>query len=288
LDIRGEYLAIAVNNSATMATTTRGIVFYWDGTSSTYNFFTETLEGGISAIQANQESMWMFSGSAGNIYIDNGRVTKVKRIPFITEGKTIYIYPGATANLAGQLVFGTAGGTSTTVYRGVYEYGSSDKNYPASLNFGYPTSDGLVQGTNKFVGSVITVGPQIYVGWENNGASTRGIDLLSTSNLQTSVTYESRVLSLAREAGISRIKVIFEPLASGESITVKYKADRQSSWQSYGSAISFTADGAITTKTINKEFRATDFEFQLTLAGSTSDMPTAHKVIVEYDEEERI
>lgn len=286
IDVRGEYAAIAVNNSADITKATRGLIFYWDGTSSTYNFFNEVMEGGgISSIQANQDSVWCFPGNAGNIYIDTGRVSKVKRIPFVGRGKTIYVYPGADANFRGNLTFGVAGGTSTTAYRGVYEFGQPSKDYPYALNFSYPISTGTVQGTGVEIGAIHAVGPQIYVGWKDG--STYGIDLLSTSTVQTSVTYESRVLSLAKQGKFLWIKVFCEPLASGESITTKYKADKATSWTAFDAAMSYTADGAITYKLLNEELSATDFQFQLTLAGSAT-MPTVHKVIVAYDEEERL
>jgi hypothetical protein len=281
LDVRGEYLAIAVNDNSDLTKATRGWVYYWDGTSSTYNFFNEVQDGGgISSIQANQDSVFIFPGNAGNIYLDTGRVTKIKRLPFVGK-QTIYVYPGADCNFRGLLTFGVASGTSTTVKRGVYELGQPDINYPTSLNLSYPISTGTKSGTGVEIGAVYAVGPQIYVGWKDS--TTYGVDLLSASTNQLSVVYETRMVNLPTKGVFNRFKLFCKPLASGESITLKYDADQSGSWTSLGTA-TYAADGAVTAKLLTDEFKANDVQFQVTLAG-TSTMPTVSKLIVGYSEE---
>jgi hypothetical protein len=281
LEVRGEYLAIAVNDNADLAKSTRGWIYYWDGTSSTYNFFNEVQEGGgISSIQANQDSVFIFAGNAGNIYLDTGRVSKIKRLPFVGK-QTIYVNPGADCNFRGLLTFGPAGGTSTTVKRGVYEFGQPNINYPTSLNFSYPISTGTMTGTGVEVGAVLNVGPQIYVGWKD--AATYGVDLLSATVNQLSVVYESRMVNLPTKGIFNRFKLFFKPLAANESIELKYDPDQTGSYTSLGTA-THTADGAITTKLITGEFKANDCQFQIVMTGTTT-MPTVTKLVVGYDEE---
>lgn len=284
--VRGDYLAIAVNDSAVIddsnSRAVRGVVFYWDGTSSNYNFFSEIPEGGgISSIQASQEKLYIFPGSYGNIYVDTGRITKIKRIPYMGQGNTLYVYPGGTCNFNGLLTFGVAGGTSTTAYRGVYEYGSIDNNYSKALNLSYPLSTGTVTGTGVSIGAVFPFNQKLYVGWKDG--SSYGYDTLSTSVQQTTTYYESRVISFSKEASIERIKVICDTLASGDSIDVDYKADREATWKDYGT-LTFASDGAITKKALQKNIRATDFEIRLTLTSG----PTIYKIIIEYNEEARL
>ena len=280
IGVMGDYLAIAVNNAEDISRATRGVLFFWDGTSSTYNFFSEVTEP-ISSIQANQDSVYIFAGGAGNIYLYNGRVTKIKNIPFMGQGKLAYVYPGADTNYRGQLHFGLAGGDSATAYREVYSYGKPNKNYPDTLNIEYPISTGTVQTTDVDIGAVKAVGNALYVGWADDTAD--GVDKLGTS-LQTAVTYESRIFSLDSEGAFKRFKLFCEPLASGETITLKYKADQISSWTSIGT-LSHTSDGVISYKKFsrfNNEIRATDIQFQILLAGS-STMPTVTKLTADYD-----
>jgi hypothetical protein len=180
-----------------------------------------------------------------------------------------------------MLTFGVADGTSTTVKRGVYEFGQPNLNYPTSLNFSYPISTGTTSGTGMDIGAITAVGNQIYVAWKD--ATAYGVDQLSTTVNQLSVVYETRMINLPTMGIFNRFKLFFKPLASGETITLKYDKDQSGSWTTLGSA-TFAADGAITTKLITGEFKANDTQFQITLAGTTT-MPTVTKLVVGYDEE---
>jgi len=284
IDIMGEYLAIAVNDSEDILAAKRGFIALWDGTSTTYNFFTEVPEGGgISAIQANQDSILIFAGGKGNIYLYNGKANKIKKIPYIGAGQTVYVLPGATTNHNGMCHFGLSGGTSTTAYRGVYSWGKSELGFPDALNFEYPLSEGTTTGVNTWCSAVKDIGDRLYVGWKVG--STYGIDLVSTSTLQTSVIYESLIVTTNKPADCTRQKLYFKPLASGESITLEVKAN-QGSWVEAGSA-SYASDGAVTTKLLNYEFGFNDLEIRVTLAGS-STMPSLSKIVLEYEEDNNL
>ena len=204
IGVMGEYAVLAVNDNEDITQAKRGFLFFWDGTSSTYNFFTEVLEGGgISSIQANQENVFVFAGSSGNIYKYNGATNKVKKIPYIGDGKTVYVYPGAETNYKGLCLFGLAGGTSTTAYRGVYSYGSPEIGYSDGLNFEYPISTGTVTGTGVSIGAMQTIGSDLYVGWKDG--TSYGVDKLSTTTNQLSVTYESLVVTTNNPNAIGKL-----------------------------------------------------------------------------------
>ena len=279
IGVMGEYAVIAVNDNENITQAKRGWLFFWDGTSSTYNFFTEVLEGGgISSIQANQEAVFVFAGS--NIYRYNGATNKIKKIPYIGEALTAYVYPGAETNYKGLCLFGLAGGTSTTAYRGVYSFGQPEIGYPEGLNFEYPISTGTVQGTGLEIGAIQSVGSDLYVGWKDG--SSYGMDKLSTTVNQLSVDYQSLIVTTNNPNAITREKLFFKPLASGEVITLQIKID-QGTWETVGTA-SYATDGAVTTKLFAHGFRCDDLEVRVTLTGS-STMPSVSKIIFEYDEE---
>jgi len=281
LGVMGEYLVLAVNDNEDITQAKRGWLYFWDGTSSTYNFFTEVLEGGgVSSIQANQEAIYIFTGS-GNIYRYNGATNKIKKIPYIGQSSTIYVYPGAETNYKGLCLFGLAGGTSTTVYRGVYSWGQPEIGYPEGLNFEYPISAGVTQGTTVDIGCVQSIGNDLYIGWKSG--TTYGVDKLSTTTNQLSVSYESLVVTTTNPNAITREKLFFKPLASGESITVYIKINQASTWTEIGNA-SYTNDGAVTIKLLNYEFRCDDLEIKVVLTG-TSTMPSLSKIVFEYEEE---
>jgi len=279
----GSYLAIGVNDGADPATATRGLVFLWDGTSSTYNDFVSVDDGPINAILGRQNKLFIWAGHKGNIYVYAGGVQKIKKVPFVGDKKTIYTYPGTTSNWEGMVCFGLAGGTSATVYREVYSWGRPNKNYPDVLNIEFPISTGTVKTTDVDIGAVKAIGNSLYIGWKDD--TDYGVDLVSTTTNQLSVTWESRIFSLTKLGTFRGFRLFFKPLASGETLTLKYKADLQSSWQTIGTA-TYASDGAITHKFFSKfgsVIQAMDIQFQITLAG-TSTMPTVYKLSAMYDE----
>lgn len=285
IDVRGEYAVIAVNDNRS----DRSALFYWDGASATYNFVNEITENGaIGAIKATQDGVWILMNSSGNVYLDAGRVNLVKTIPFIGSGAGVLFLPGSVANYKGDLVFGAYTTSSTTVYQGIYRLGQISKNYPLTLSFAYPISTGSVQGATKIViGGVHVFMGKLWVGWSDStsGSAVYGVDWISNENYQTSVTYESRILSLTRQASVRRAKLFFKPLRTGESITLKYDDDQGGTWHDFDSAVSYTSDGTITYKVLNQEFVASDMQFQITLAGTATSMPTVTKLVIEYEEE---
>jgi len=284
LGVMGEYMVLAVNDNEDITQAKRGFLFFWDGTSSTYNFFTEVLEGsGISSIQANQEAVYIFAGSSGNIYKYNGATSKVKKIPYIGQGSTVYVYPGAETNFKGMCFFGLAGGTSTTAYKGIYSFGSPEIGYPDGLNLESYISTGTTQGTTLNIGAIKAIGSDLYVGWQDN--TTYGIDKLSTSTNQLSVDYQSLVVTTTFPMSVTRQKLFFKPLASGEVITLQIKKD-QGTWETVGTA-SYASDGAVTQKLFAYGFRCVDLEVRVTLTG-TSTMPSVSKIIFEYENEDNL
>jgi hypothetical protein len=284
ISVMGEYAVLAVNDNEDITLAKRGLLFFWDGTSTTYNFMSEVNEGGgISSIQADQNSVFIFASGKGNIYKYNGIPNKVKKIPYIGSGSTIYIYPGADTNFNGKCYFGLAGGTSTTAYRGIYSWGQPELGYPAGLNLENAISTGTTQGTGVDIGAVKSIGNDMYVGWKDG--TSYGIDKLSTTTNNLSVTYDSLIVTTNKPINITREKLFFKPLASGESITLWVKLD-QGSWIEAGSA-SYVSDGAVTSKLLNYSFVCNDLEVRVVLAG-TSTMPSLFKIIIEHSEDENL
>jgi hypothetical protein len=279
----GEYLAINVLNLNSLQTASKSFIFFWDGTSTTYNFFTEVKCGGpVSAIHGEQESLLIFPYLGGSVYRYDGTTRKLKKIPRVNRSGG-HVMPGATTNFEGIVHFGLSqAGTSSDAHDGVYSFGTTDMGIPESLNYEYSPSCGSGSGHTVYVGAIRTIGTDIYVGWKDETAGTQGIDKLSTTTYQTSVTYESLIITTNKPMAVTRQKLFFKPLASGESITLEVKKD-QGNWETAGTA-SYSADGAVTTKLLNYEFRCNDFEFRVTLSGS-STMPSLSKVIFEYEED---
>jgi hypothetical protein len=289
IDVMGDYACIAVNDAEDITKATRGILFFWDGSSSTFNFFSELNEGGgISSIQANQDSVVINAGLIGNLYLYTGKNNKIKRVPFVGRGKTAYVYPGANCNFNGMTHFGISNGTSTNVYRGVYAYGQPELDYPNSLNFEYQISTQTTTGTTLQIGCLFPFGNQLFVSWKD--ASTYGMDLLSTTDLQPTLSYKTRLISFDQEVEFTRFKIFFDTLTAGLDIKLYRYADRGG--QTLLGRANYEIDGGLTNKLFEGTdigFRATDVQFELALnniiptaTGTVTTMPTVSKLLVEY------
>jgi len=281
LGVMGQYLAIAVNDAEDLDESTRGFIFFWDGTSTTYNFFVETIEP-VSAIQANQDSVYIFTGSSGNVYLYTGSLNKIKRVPFMPRGEKIYVNPSSTTNFEGLVHFGLADGDSGSVYRGIYTWGQPELNYSKSLNMPFPISTGTLQEVDLNIGAVKAIGSDLWIAWDDDGSY--GVDLLS-SNFQTQAIYESRIFSMPTEASFVRYKLYFESLAADESIEIKYKADYAGSWTSIGTA---STDGDTFKLFSSPEVRATDMQFRIELNGTTSAVPTLTKFVAQFERTQKL
>ena len=231
-----EYLAIGVWQGTSITDFDKGWIFFWDGISETYNHFISVPEGGINAMFGSNEALFIIAGYTGELLVYTGGLTaqKLKRVPRIENNEYIEIAPGAMTMWRTLLTFGTNLLTdSTNVHQGVYTYGTKNENYPYSLGFSYPLSLGDQTSTNVKIGAVYPSGQDLYVGWQNSNAY--GIDKISTSNSPYSTgTIEMLIKDLNKLGKISyplTFRADFEPLNEGESIVIKYKADRESSWE---------------------------------------------------------
>lgn len=230
-----EYLAIGTWKGTNIYDYDSGRVFFWNGTSSTYDFYIDVPEGGINAMFGSKGYLYIWAGYSGDLLLYQGgdEAQKIKRLPNITTDKYVEVLPGAATMWRSLVHFGIAGNSdSTAIHRGTYTWGSLNRNYPASLGFDYPLSLGDTTSSSVKIGMVAASGQNLYVSWQNQ--NVYGVDKISVSNNPyTSATYESLISDLGylpRKKLPLVARIDFEPLISGQSVSVKYKADRESSW----------------------------------------------------------
>lgn len=277
LEVRGDFLYIGAFRGSSVTSEEQGALFAWDGTSTTWNSVEFINESGVNAILNHGDTLFLWAGTRGNMYqLVNGNYVKLKRIPNIGDGKVAEVYPGAVTAFNGIVHFGAAGSTdSTTLYNGVYTWGRAEKNYPDVLNYDYPISTGTTQGTTLLIGAVKSVSPtKLYVGWRDG--ANYGIDLISTTTKQSNTILESLIEDFDtpyRRKTFKDLKILTAPLASGDTITVKCKRDRESSWQTLGT-FTFAADGAVVSKKIPMKvsgnyIKCYELQIQLTITGAS-------------------
>jgi len=266
--------------------------FLWDGYSSKYNY-SRTLKGedGINAAVMDDEgAILIFAGKQGDVYqlssID-APLVKLKQLPRIEKDKTIEVYPQAVENYQGRSLFGFSSGTSATAERGVYSRASAGKDYSKVFNMDYAISTETTTGTTLQIGNLLAIDTNtLMIGWRD--ASTYGMDKVDGSSVQATALYES----LIHDAGkpfmrkyYKNFKIILGAnLATGEAITLSYKADQAASWTSIGT-MTFASDGAIKEKRLKTDIKAAELELQLSITASGSTAPKVDALAVVFSEE---
>ena len=273
LEVKGDLLFIGAWRGTAITDYEQGAIFSWDGTATTWNSVEFINESGVNALFNQSDTLYISAGTRGNLYVfSGGKFVKIKRIPNIGAGKTIEIFPGAMTGFNGIFHFGLSGASpssaSTTVAQGIYTWGQPEKNYPTVLNFDYPISTGTASGSGMNIGAVYGASPTVLlVGWKD--ASTYGIDQISTSTLQTSVTYESLIYD-AKAPYLPKLFKEIRIVTNGSgTVAVSYKADRASSYTSLT-----LASGSLSTTTyliypFNDStgfIRANELQIKLTLS----------------------
>jgi len=287
----GDWVAIAAVRGTNIYDYSNGKVFFWDGTESNYNFFINIPEGEPNALLGLDNMLFVIAGGRGKMYlagITSGETEPIKTLPDVGRGKFIEIYPGAITTWDGLLRMGVAGaGDSATIQRGVFSYGALNKNYARSLSFDFPISTGNETGTGVNIGALYATGPNdFYVSWKDG--SSYGVDKIDTTALQSSAYIETRIGDMGiphRKKKIVNHQLNFEPLAVGESLTLKYKREREVSWQTVTEgATDFATYGAIKTKTYpGSKYQAAEVQYRIELAASGSTSPNLKNLVVEFD-----
>lgn len=279
-----EYLAIGTWKGTNITDFDKGRVYFWDGTADTYNFYIDIPEGGVNALLGTKGALYIWAGYNGDILMYSGGLVaqKIKRVPKVTTDKYVEVFPGAVDMWRSLVHFGVSGNSdSSVIEKGVYTWGSLNRNFPDALGFDYPCSHLQTTGTGVKIGMVQALGQQLLIGWQN-GTSYAVDNVAVDASPYLSATYESLITDLGK---ISQkkyplvLRVDFEPLATGETVNLKYKADRETSWKT--NTIEDTV-GARSTRMIIKE-QINEVQLAVDLATSVSTSPVVTGISLESE-----
>ena len=281
-----EYLAIGTWKGTNIYDYDEGRIFFWDGIADTYNFYIDVPEGGINALLGTRGLLYIWAGYSGDMLIYSGgeAAQKVKRLPKVTTDKYVEIFPGAVSTWRSLIHFGVGGNSdSTVIEKGVYTWGSLNRNYAESFGYGYPLSVEARTGTDLKVGMVKASGQDLLIGWQ--AGASYGVDKVAVDNAPfATATYEALVAdlgSVAEEKYPLILRTDFEPLVTGESITVKYKIDRESEWRE--TLVEDTVDADYVRLPIKAQ--AKEISVGLDLQTSVSTSPTVIGITLESEVE---
>lgn len=281
-----EYLAIGCMKGTNIYDFDSGRVYFWDGISTTYNFYIDVPEGGVNALLGSRGKLFVWPGYQGDMLIYQGGETadKMKRLPYSSADKYIEIYPGAVTMWKSILHFGAGASDSTTFQRGVYSYGAINVRYNDSLSFDFINSGGTYLDSVT-IGMCMVVNKKLLIGYKDG--ISYGVDYVDASNSPATtgtiegILQDDNLTWKTKEA--LTVVATFIPLNSGESVTVKYKLDRDTSWTS---APAVTTVGATQAKLLispNDSARCKEYQWAVDLATSVSTSPQLINVGIEVD-----
>ena len=283
-----EYLAIGVWLGTDITDYETGYVFFWDGIKDTYNHYIPIPEGGVNAMYGLGDVLFIVAGYTGEIlvYSGVGAAQKLNKIPNIESDEYIEVAPGAINMWRTYLHYGSDYNTdSESVFKGVYSIGTSNRSYPTSMGFDYPTSLGDQTSSGVKIGMIYPSGQNLYISWQNN--NTYGIDRVNTANnvYANAELYSliNDVQSISKEKYPLILRADFERLKAGESIGVKYKLDRNDLWST--SVTQSTLNATSLRFRIPK--RCKEIQYGVELATTSTTSPKLIGVTLEVEREER-
>lgn len=242
LAVQNEFLAIAAGRTTTTATgdPQAGIIFFWDGTSPTYNYDVRIPEGNPQCLHEYKNVLYYYAGGAWyTITGPASQPVKIRTMPgtdteYSGTDQTITVNPyAATVRRGIHLMGWPSVSTDTNINFGVYSWGAIDKNFPDSFGYSYILSSGTknyTESNNLQIGMVKAFGDLLHVSWQDANNGTFGVDVINNSSAPaTNSIWESRIFDngfVAREKLGIYTQVTCLELPDDASFVIKYSINR--------------------------------------------------------------
>lgn len=237
----GKYIAIALAPVSTFNGTSK--VALWDGTSTDVQEIIdwgegelrvlETIEGYIVGITDRYLNNSVGAGKGSMlIQVYSGGTPQVMKEVFTQalSGKTMPLSKAVRNNrvfFCAKIMTNSAG---TEYNEGIWSFGRKNVNYPFTL-----TLDQIDENVNtNGIQSFGTAGNYFFIAHSNDGS----LDKTNDSAVYTFTSiYESQIFNFGDADSDKRlefVRISFRRLATGESFTVKMKADDATAWTTIG------------------------------------------------------
>lgn len=238
LAVFNEYLVIATERVSTTGTPQEGAIFYWDGLSDTYNYFTKIPEGSPESIHEYENVVWYVA--AGTWYAITSVAatpTKIRRLPgsenvYTASNTPTKIYPyGATVRYGIHLIGWPSTTANESLPYGVYSWGRPDDTQHNAFGYSYVLSTGSrfkTSTNNLTIGMVKNWGNILHISWRDG--DTYGVDVVDSNSAPASFSYwESLIFDngyVTKQKLASNITIKWLPVQDGVRFRIKYSIDR--------------------------------------------------------------
>jgi len=239
ITIFNEYAAIACERTTTGNNTPQeGIIFYWDGLASTYNYFTRIPEGSPEAIHEHNNAIYYVAG--GNWYVITSVAATPEKIRRLPGSENIYTASNVQTRVypyVGTVRYGIhlLGWPSTTgnpeIPYGVYSWGRVDYSQPNSFGYSYLLSTGSQFHTdtnNLTIGMVKNFGNILHISWRDG--SDYGVDVVDANSVPAgfskweSLIEDNKIVTKQKLA--SYVEAHWLEIQDGVEIVLKYSINR--------------------------------------------------------------
>lgn len=243
VDHTNEYVVVALGKTSTTNSLTpqEGLIAFWDGSSSTYNYYLEISEGTPYGLHTYENVIYYF---AGGVWYELASPTTlpqpIRMMPgadteFSGTNSPIVVYPyAATTRRNVQLLGYPSKTTNTSVNFGVYSYGSLYGITAASFGYNYVLSTGSQNysgGNNLRIGMVKNFGDILHVSWQDSLNGGYGVDsVTNASNPASTAIWQSLIADMGY-AGKFKSGLFVEAyysLPAGATLQLGYSLDRGS------------------------------------------------------------
>jgi len=285
MDKTDEYIVVTCYKGASIDEAEESRIFYWDTISPSWNFFTDsTSVGAGNAITNSGNKLRGIYGNRGILYEgDRPFSKKFSKIPKLGRGKKVNVYPSAITNFDNITLIGIGGSTddATGLEQGIYAFGSEGANFQDVLVLLHTISTGTTQGTTVKIGFVKVVGEDLYFSWRDD--TVYGVDKITTGALAVaSGIYEGLIFdgnSVDKQKLALKVKAECETLLTNETLSVKSKLDRTTSFTAGDNAVA-----GETGATQSLYIRFKELEAGFTLSSSDGTFPKVTELSLEFND----
>ena len=263
--------------------------YLWDGVSDDYNQFFSFRGMAVHAVAEKASFDVVLAGERPVLLASTGLDYQVlKQMPgFPGSNSATFNHNCMTAGES-LVYFGATESGTNIMNRGVWSWGSKDKDYPQTLGNEYTTSNG---SATDCVAATHYSGGHIYFGWKNG--STYGIDEVNLSLYEPTGEIVTRAWdggAANQKKEIVAARMAFKKLADGEQIDLFLRRNLDTTWGSsvLTAAYSDTADRNINykelpTNAIGDPFNFIEAKVQLTAGTNHGTTPTLTDLVIDSD-----
>ena len=271
-----------------------GLIFFWDGTSTTYNYFIPVPEGSPQGLSEYKNTLYYIAG--GTLYAYAGRTpSKIRTLPgtdgeYSNAADYIVVNPNVITVRRGIMLVGFPSQTNNVeLEHAVYSYGAPDNSYDQAFGLNYSTSNNEKYNTSGTlrIGMVKNFGDTLYISYRKLDG-TYGVDVVDNNcDPATTASFESLIADNRRPwkpKTADRLVVGFEPLPAGFTLTPKWRIDRAASWSTKPTSVAIAGDTKVVVD-IDLQFKEIEVGFDVTHTAGT-ETPVITYLALLYDDNE--